>query len=112
MQAVGKKHGRIDVIPNNFERYVSFSIGRLKFLDSMQFLSCGLEQLVNNLCADDFKHLSRVFPNAEQRSLLTRKGVYPYDYMNSMQRLEETKLPLQEHFYSQLNNELLTDQDY
>ena len=38
-QKVKPKDGRINVIANNSERYISFSIGRLKFLDSMQFLS-------------------------------------------------------------------------
>ena len=35
MQAIRKHHGRIDVVPNNYELYQSFTIGRrLKFLDS------------------------------------------------------------------------------
>ena len=38
MQAVKRKHGKINIIPNNMERYISFTIGPLKFLDSMQFL--------------------------------------------------------------------------
>ena len=44
-QKVKREHGKINVIPNNFERYISFDVGRLKFLDSMQFLSCGLNKL-------------------------------------------------------------------
>ena len=34
--------------------------------------------------------------------LLTKKGVYPYDYMNSIERLKETKLPSKEDFYLKL----------
>ena len=49
MQAVRKKHGRINVIPNNYERYQSFSIGRLKFLDSFQFLQSSLEGLAKQM---------------------------------------------------------------
>ena len=30
--------GKINVIPNNSERYIPFNVGRLKFLDSTQFL--------------------------------------------------------------------------
>ena len=37
--------GNISVIPNNFEKFMSFKIGDLKFLDSFQFLSSSLEQL-------------------------------------------------------------------
>ena len=34
--------------------------------------------------------------------LLTDKGVYPYDYMNSWDKFDEIKLPKKEDFYSQL----------
>ena len=63
-QKVKQEHGKINVIPNNYERNLSFDVGRLKFLDSMQFLS-----------------------------LLSKKGIYCYDYMDSMERFDETSLP-------------------
>ena len=44
--------------------------------------------------------------------LLLRKGVYPYEYMDSWQRLDETSLPDKEAFYSNLNMEDITDVDY
>ena len=112
MQAVNPKHGQISVIPNNFEKYVSFSIGRLKFLDSMQFLACSLDTLVKNLSEQDFKHLANAFPDKEQQKMLIRKGVYPYDYMNSMDRFKKSTLPLQNEFYNKLNEEALSDEDY
>ena len=37
-QTVTSKHGRINIIANNSEKSIWFSIGKLKFLDSMQFL--------------------------------------------------------------------------
>ena len=37
--------------------------------------------------------------------LLLRKGVYPYEYMDSWKRLDETSLPDKETFYSELNSE-------
>ena len=45
-------------------------------------------------------------------NLLTDKGVYPYDYMNSCDKFDETKLPKKEDFYSQLHEENITDKDY
>ena len=45
-------------------------------------------------------------------SLLTRKGVYPYDYVTSIKQLKETKLPPKEAFYSKLTNEEIKDEDY
>ena len=44
--------------------------------------------------------------------LLLKKGVYPYDYVNSFKRLDDTRLPPKEAFYSTLCNEGISDEDY
>ena len=44
--------------------------------------------------------------------LLLRKGVYPYEYMDSWERFNETSLPSKESFYSNLNMENIEDIDY
>ena len=44
--------------------------------------------------------------------LLLRKGVYPYEYMDSRERFDETLLPRKEDFYSSLNMEIITGVDY
>ena len=44
--------------------------------------------------------------------LLLRKGVYPYEYMDSWERFNETSLPSKENFYSNLNMEDIDDIDY
>ena len=44
--------------------------------------------------------------------LLLRKGVYPYEYMDSWQRFDEASLPDKEAFYSNLNMEGIIDVDY
>ena len=41
-----------------------------------------------------------------------RKGIYPYEYMDNLEKLNETSLPEKEDFYSQLNMEDITDADY
>ena len=43
---------------------------------------------------------------------MAQKGVYPYDYMDSFNRFEETQLPNKEDFYSILNDENISDKDY
>ena len=40
------------------------------------------------------------------------KGLYPYECMDSCERLDETLLPDKETFYSELNLEDITDKDY
>ena len=44
--------------------------------------------------------------------LLLRKGVYPYEYMDSWEKFNETSLPSKEDFYSNLNMEDVDDIDY
>ena len=44
--------------------------------------------------------------------LLLRKGVYPYEYMDSWEKFDETTLPPKEAFYSNLNLEDISDEDY
>lgn len=43
--------------------------------------------------------------------LLTRKGVFPYDYTDSKEKLDETQLPSKEEFYSSLSDSDITDKD-
>ena len=44
--------------------------------------------------------------------LLLRKGVYPYEYMDSWEKFSEISLPSKEDFYSNLNMEDISDIDY
>ena len=44
--------------------------------------------------------------------LLSRKGAYPYEYMDSWERFNETSLPSKKSFYSELNLEGISDKDY
>ena len=40
------------------------------------------------------------------------KGVYPFDWVDSIEKFSETQLPPQESFYSKLNGEVISDDDY
>ena len=50
--------------------------------------------------------------SGKQLDLVLRKGVYPYDYMDRLDRLSETKLPPKEAFYSKLNETAISGEDY
>ena len=50
--------------------------------------------------------------NLNKFVLLLRKSVYPYEYMDSWERFNETSLPPKKSFYSELNFEDISDKDY
>ena len=86
-----------------------------RFIDSFKFMSCGLDSLVKNLTGDGtdssrIMHTKNRFQ--EKTSLCLRKGVYPYDYVDNPERLQETQLPPKSAFYSKLNNKDISDEDY
>ena len=106
-----EKQMNINAIPNNMEKYMAFMLGNhLTFLDSFQFMSSGLEKLVSNLPRKSLKYTSQKF-KGKKLDLMARKGVYPYDHMDSFDKFNE-KLPTKEEFYSVLNNEHISDEDY
>ena len=108
----GKSHMKINCIPFNMEKYMAFMLGtHLVFLDSFRFMNSSLDNLVKNLPDEAFKYTDEEF-HGEELKLVKRKGVYPYDYMDSFQKFEKTELPTQEKFYSLLNNKHISADDY
>ena len=108
----GKKcQMNINAIPNNMEKYMAFMLGNnLTFLDSFQFMGSSLEKLVSNLPKESLKYTSKIFKGTKI-DLMSKKGVYPYDFMDSFDKFDE-KLPTKEEFYSILNDEHISDEDY
>ena len=107
-----EKQMNINAIPNNMEKYMAFMLGKhLTFLDSFQFMSSGLDKLVSNLPREAFKYTSQEYKD-KKLDLMTRKGVYPYDFMDSFKKFDEIRLPTKEDFHSILNDEHITDEDY
>ena len=125
---LGRTEGNIKCIPNNEEKYISFSkeivVGEYKnkkgekvevkheirFLDSFKFMASSLESLVGNLGLEKLIQTKKEF--GEKVKLISRKGIYPYDYMNGIKKFSEEKLPQKEKFYSKLNDCGISDEDY
>ncbi|CAH3016600.1 unnamed protein product [Porites evermanni] len=129
IKQLARLEGDLSCIPATEEKYISFSksikVGEyyshkldkmmdinfeIRFLDSFKFLQTSLANLVSNLSPDDFHNTKQVFKSNTE--LLTRKGVYPYDYVSSLDKLSETCLPPKKEFYSQLYDEDISDDDY
>ena len=88
---LSKFNCNIPVIPNGLEKYMSFTLNKnIVFIDSLLLMSSSLDKLVKNF--NDFKYLSGVF-SGEQLELVKKKGVYPYEYMDSFKRFKEDRLP-------------------
>ena len=105
-------HMNINCIPNNMEKYLAFMLGNhLVFLDSLQFMNSSLDNLIKNLPDEAFKYTKQEFEK-EQFNLMKQKGIYPYDHMDSFDRFNETQLPEKQDFYSILNNEHISDEQY
>ncbi|XP_076383600.1 uncharacterized protein LOC143260904 [Megalopta genalis] len=108
---------KIDALPLTKEKYISFTKHtkrnndvtkswkkciKFRFIDSFKFLNSSLRIVrsqFNRLSNDDFH-------------LLTRKGVFRYDYVTTYKKLSDTCLPPREAFYNQLCDSEIFDVDY
>ena len=106
VKSLKSQFGRVTVIPQNLEKYLSLSVGQLKFLDSDQFINQSLDKLVYTLDDDEFRYLVESCTTSHFE-LIRRKGVYPYDYMDSFDRFDETELPSQNSFFNKLSGSSL-----
>ena len=74
-------------------------------------MSLSLDKLITNLPHEAFKYKLQEFQD-EKLSLMSKKGIYPYDFMDSLKKFDKTELPNKEEFYSILNDENILDEDY
>ena len=124
--------GSVSVIPLNKERYISFTkytttiptvSGKRKnpknaisfrFIDSFRFMASSLDKLASYLT--DLPILTKQFQKdsytSHQIQLLQRKGVFPYEYISSFDKLKETQLPTHEDFFSSLNDSNVSEADF
>ena len=120
---------KLNCIPNNEQKYISFTKDsvvshfkdekglthpikfQLRFVDSFKFMGSSLASLANNLPDDKFHNLERKF-SGRKLELAKRKGVFPYDWFNTIDKLKHKHLPPIEEFYSVLTGEGISEEDY
>jgi len=83
----------------------------LRFIDTFRFMATSLDGLSKNLSAEQFKNLSNMYSDI-RFDLLRRKGVFPYEFIDSVNRLNENKLPPKSAFYSNLTGSGISNEDY
>ncbi|XP_025158000.1 uncharacterized protein LOC112589332 [Harpegnathos saltator] len=121
--------GHVDVLPITKEKYISFTKHikdttsktsdwrnhiKLRFIDSYKFLSTSLDKLASFLTGDKLKILQSELKNLSSKDfdLLTRKGVFPYEYVDCNDKLQDQCLPPRELFYSSLTDDIVSKRDY
>ena len=127
---LGAHTSDIKVIAKNNKDYISFSIKvpvdsyigkngderdkpiELRFIDSFKFMSSTLDSLTKSLVGSGKRLFGFEDYSELQYDLLTRKKVYPYEYINSWDRFEETQLPPISAIYSNLNMSSISEEDY
>ena len=127
---LGKKSSNIGVMAKNKEDYITFSVDiavdmyvdkngfkkdkfiELRFIDSFKFMVSRLDSLMSNLVREGRKLIGFEDYSGSQYDLLTRKGIYPYEYVSSWDCFEEVQLPPIEAFYSNLNMSNISEDDY
>ena len=123
---------KIDVIAQNSEKFINIGFDSLSVKDSFSFITASLDKLVSMTKYDNtdekerskwvlrdnwqsnFRYSSKndIIKTEKCLDLLTEKGVYPYDYMNSFDKFNDEHLPSKEQFYSRLTEEEITNDDY
>ena len=110
MQAMARVRGEINCIPTNTKKYISFSLGNMRFVDGVNVLLSSLDKLVK--WSDEFPIMHGMVPEENKHLLLLRKGIYPYEYMDLFERFGEAQLLEKEKFYSSLSGKGITDEEY
>lgn len=62
-----------------------------------------LNQLSSHLSEDQIIYKKEYFTDNSQFVLMKKKGVFPYDYMDSTNKFNETLLPKREDFLQRIN---------
>ncbi|XP_050452135.1 uncharacterized protein LOC126851837 [Cataglyphis hispanica] len=118
--------GSVELLPLMKESYVSFTKSvdeasgegerrvKLRFVDSFKFLNASFEKLASYLDKSELKIARSEFPDLDDADfeLIARKGVFPYEYVDDIDKLRETRLPPREAFYSSLTGDTVSDSDY
>ena len=112
-------YGGMSVLPSNEKNYISFSKyiivdgkkQEIRFLDSLRILDASIEQLAYEISAEELKETKNYFPNVTT-DILKGKGFYPYDWMDSEEKLNVKFLPTYKNFFSSLKNKNITLNEY
>lgn len=113
-------------VPGTGEHFRTFTIDRLRFVDSLEFFQASLDEIVKGLPDAKKVHLRRylqeIYPSYDDEKdpqveetffdIYSRKGEYPYEAMRGPADFGLTELPPKSAFYSKLTGEQISDEKY
>ena len=112
--------GHVKIIAENKEKYIalikyvdSLPGYSIHFVDSYRFLPASLQTLASYIT--DFSIVEEELKEKytpEQIQLLKQKGIFCYEYCDSLDRFDETELLPIEKFYSCLSNTHISAEEY
>ncbi|XP_031787978.1 uncharacterized protein LOC107982100 [Nasonia vitripennis] len=96
------------------QQYILVKQTPIEFIDSWRFLPSTLEKIASYLenvpiAVNEFR--SDGFTN-EKINLLRHKGIFPYDFVDGLDKLMSTKLPNENQFYNKLTDSHISEKDY
>ena len=106
------KYNDVRIIANNMEKFISFDINYMRFIDSVQFVSASLDTFVKNLKQAGVEKFIHTKKHWGDKLSIIDKGVMPYEWFDCLDKLQANCLPPIESFYSKLNDEGITEADY
>lgn len=101
-------------VGNSLKKYGGYAI-KFRFIDSFRFMASSLDKLASILPSSQKTISRKIFSEKysnEQIALLERKGVFPYDYVDSLNKLNDDKLPEHAQFYSRLSESHIREDEY
>ncbi|CAD6234317.1 GSCOCG00012387001-RA-CDS [Cotesia congregata] len=114
--------GSVYLLPINKEKFIGFTkkvddgttttIIQLRFIDSFRFMASSIEKFASYLNDADLIITRNNIPDPQQFALVTRKGIFPYEFVDSWDKLNYTQLPDQHKFLSKLSNSNVSNKDY
>ena len=83
------KNVSFSALPRNSNKFMSLKIENFIFKDSFLFLNKSLDYLTKTI--DDKDRISLKQEFGENYKLLTKKGIYPYDYFDNIKNIMKKK---------------------
>ena len=109
---------KVHLLPQTLEKYISLSTPDMKFVDSMRHLQSSLDSLVNDLkCLglDKFRRVKEYVQSLgkgdAEVELLTKKAIFCYDYLTSVDVLTHP-IPPRLAFHNSLTNTPVSDSEW